>query len=60
MTPDQRRDFVARLQKGGLVDAFVPQGSAEIPIEQRRAEHAALDEITDDLSIPAFMQRRSS
>jgi hypothetical protein len=38
--------------------AFVPQGSAEIPIEQRTAEHVALDEIPDDLSIPAFMQRR--
>jgi hypothetical protein len=43
MTPAQRRDFVARLQEGGLVDAFVLQGSAEISTEQRSAEHAARD-----------------
>jgi hypothetical protein len=59
MTVSQQRDFIARLQKEGLVVACA-QGSAEIPIEQRRAEHAALDEIADDLSIPAFMQRGRS
>ena len=42
MTASQRRDFIAQLQKGGLVVACA-QG-AEIPIEQRKAEHAALDE----------------
>jgi len=44
MTPAQRRDFIARLE----ID------------EQRKSKHAAVDEITDDLSIPAFMQRRPS
>jgi hypothetical protein len=33
-------------------------GTAEISTEQRKAEHAALDGTPDDLSIPAFMQRR--
>jgi hypothetical protein len=46
MTVSQRRDFFARLQKEGLVVACA-------------AEHeAATNPIPDDLSIPAFMQRR--
>jgi len=57
MTVSQRRDFIARLQKGGLVVACGLQGSAEIPIEQPQAEHAALDEIPADLSIPARLRR---
>jgi hypothetical protein len=57
MTLSQRRDFIARLQKGGLVVACGLQGSAEIPIEQPQAEHAALDEIPADLSIPARLRR---
>jgi len=60
MTASQRQDFVACLKTKGLIGAFVPQGSAETPIEQRKVEHAALDAIPDDLSIPAIMQRRSS
>jgi len=58
MTPAQRQDFVARLQRGELVVACrPPQGSAEIPIEQRKAEHAALDKVSDDLLIPACLRR---
>jgi hypothetical protein len=46
MTVSQRRDFFARLQKERLVVACA-------------AEHeAATNPIPDDLSIPAFMQRR--
>jgi hypothetical protein len=57
MTPAQRQDFVACLKTKGLISAFVPQGSAEIPIEQRKAEHAALDGIPNDLSIPRCLRR---
>jgi hypothetical protein len=41
MTVSQRRDFIARLQKGGLL-VVAYGGSPEIPIEQRKSEHAAL------------------
>jgi ParB-like chromosome segregation protein Spo0J len=58
MTVFQQRDFIARFQKRGFVVACA-QGSAEIPIEQRKTEHVALDDIADDLSIPAFMRRSS-
>jgi hypothetical protein len=58
MTVGQRQDFIARLQKGGLVVACGSQDSAEIPIEQRKAEHPALAEIPADLSIPVSLLRR--
>jgi hypothetical protein len=59
MTANQRQDFVAWLKTKGLIDAFVPHGSAEVSVEQRRTEHAALDEIPDDLSVPTFLRRPS-
>jgi|SRR6516164_3945695 hypothetical protein len=45
---------LARIRQG----SGSTQQSAEVSTEQRKVEHAALDEIPDDLSIPAFMQRR--
>ena len=44
MTVSQRRgDFIAQLKEKGLLVGFVPEGSAEVSTEQRRAEHAARD-----------------
>jgi hypothetical protein len=57
MTLAQRQDFDVWLKTKGLIGTFVSQGSAEVSVEQRKVEHAALEEIPDDLSIPASLRR---
>ena len=57
MTLSQRRDFATQLKNKRLVVGYVPEWSPEISVEQRKPERAALDEIPDDLSIPAALRR---